>query len=725
MLHDSRRARRLFLLAAIWLSPVTGLAQSPTLTTVSDTVFRADGSPASGTLLISWPAFTTSEGHAVVAGTKSVTLSSAGAFSVQLAPNVGSTPAGITYTVVYQLSDSTVKTEYWAVGTTSPQTVGQVRTVLGTGTPAGQLATQQYVNAALANVVHLSGNETITGTKQFAVAPSFPSPTQAGQAANKAYVDASVAGGGGGGSNFVLKSGDSMTGALSLPANPTSPMQASTKQYVDLSGANKADLINGMVPANELGSGIANTESCLHGDSTWGGCGSGSGGGVTPGMQSIKYATDFNWSQGNSADLSSAGAKTLTLSSCPAGVTGSEPQYYIYISGTGTAEAVNITGGTCAGDGQSGSLQFTTANSHAAGYTLSSASGGLQEALIAARFTPANPTGSSQSGNVIVPPGELKAYAKVSIRASNITVDFSGSIIECWMNTACIFVGDPASSTLFQDITLMNPRGRPTVSGGLQPFIEVRYRGYGRAMARVTNAASIAAEQHGVDDGIRGVIRHLKSPPARTSVDCENGALAIVTDGPVPGYAGSYRTWSDFLPGGANDVFPGDGLEVDLPSRAVAFRAIVNEVVVNVKDLAGDHCEYQISFLDATSEMLSFEFESARSTAALNVPPITTAQVGATTLADLTSAAITQVSSTTASLDAGVTPPSGGGIEVRWTDIGWGPNNDQNLAGRFTTQSFTLPRLGKTQDYYLRQYDGSNPRRYSRYSAALHLDYPY
>jgi len=99
--------------------------------------------------------------------------------------------------------------------------------------------------------------------------------------------------------------------------------------------------------------------------------------------------------------------------------------------------------------------------------------------------------------------------------------------------------------------------------------------------------------------------------------------------------------------------------------------------------------------------------------------------VGATTLADLTSAAITQVSSTTASLDAGVTPPSGGGIEVRWTDIGWGPNNDQNLAGRFTTQSFTLPRLGKTQDYYLRQYDGSNPRRYSRYSAALHLDYPY
>ena len=34
-------------------------AQTPPTTTVSDTVFRADGSPARGTLLISWPAFTT------------------------------------------------------------------------------------------------------------------------------------------------------------------------------------------------------------------------------------------------------------------------------------------------------------------------------------------------------------------------------------------------------------------------------------------------------------------------------------------------------------------------------------------------------------------------------------------------------------------------------------------------------------------------------------------
>jgi hypothetical protein len=155
-------------------------------------------------------------------------------------------------------------------------------------------------------------------------------------------------------------------------------------------------------------------------------------------------------------------------------VSGAEPQYYVYVSGTGTAEAVLVTGGTCAGNGQSGTLQFT-ANPHAAGYTVTTASGGLQEALIAARFTPSNPNGGSQSGKVIVPPGELKAFAHISVRASNITVDFSGSVVECWMNDTCIYLGDSVSSNLFEDITLINPRGRATVAGGQKPFIEIAF----------------------------------------------------------------------------------------------------------------------------------------------------------------------------------------------------------------------------------------------------------
>jgi hypothetical protein len=62
--------------------------------------------------------------------------------------------------------------------------------------------------------------------------------------------------------------------------------------------------------------------------------------------------------------------------------------------------------------------------------------------------------------------------------------------------------------------------------------------------------------------------------------------------------------------------------------------------------------------------------------------------------------------------------------EVREHDYGWGQANDRNLLGRFSTQTFNLPRLARTQNYFLRLYDSSSPPKYSRYSAALHIDYP-
>jgi len=62
--------------------------------------------------------------------------------------------------------------------------------------------------------------------------------------------------------------------------------------------------------------------------------------------------------------------------------------------------------------------------------------------------------------------------------------------------------------------------------------------------------------------------------------------------------------------------------------------------------------------------------------------------------------------------------------EVRAHNYGWGQANDRNLLGRFGTQTFSLPRLAKVQTYFLRMYDSSSPPHYSRYSAALHIDYP-
>ena len=53
--------------------------QGPALTTISDTVYRADGTAAAGTVLISWPSFQTAQGQAVTAGNLAVTIGAQGA----------------------------------------------------------------------------------------------------------------------------------------------------------------------------------------------------------------------------------------------------------------------------------------------------------------------------------------------------------------------------------------------------------------------------------------------------------------------------------------------------------------------------------------------------------------------------------------------------------------------------------------------------------------------
>jgi hypothetical protein len=150
----------------------------------------------------------------------------------------------------------------------------------------------------------------------------------------------------------------------------------------------------------------------------------------------------------------------------------------------------------------------------------------------------------------------------------------------------------------------------------------------------------------------------------------------------------------------------------------------VREVEITIRNLEGEHFRYKIKFANDAAKALAFEFEAAKAKISLFVTQLTNTQVGTMYLADLTAAEITQVSSTTVTVNAGLTPVSGGGIEVRWSDSGWGPGNDRNLVGRFTSQTFTIPRLSRVQTCYLRQYDALIPPRYSRCTAALHLDYP-
>lgn len=61
MAHVCRPLGRLFYwLLTVVLFPIM-LQATPATTRISDVVYRADGTPAGGVLLISWPAFTTAD----------------------------------------------------------------------------------------------------------------------------------------------------------------------------------------------------------------------------------------------------------------------------------------------------------------------------------------------------------------------------------------------------------------------------------------------------------------------------------------------------------------------------------------------------------------------------------------------------------------------------------------------------------------------------------------
>ena len=91
-----------------------GIAQVTT-TQIADTVHHADGTTATGSVIISWPTFTTSYGAVVPADNTTVQIASNGGLSVSLAPNSGSIPIGSYYTAIYHLDDGSVTRQYWVV----------------------------------------------------------------------------------------------------------------------------------------------------------------------------------------------------------------------------------------------------------------------------------------------------------------------------------------------------------------------------------------------------------------------------------------------------------------------------------------------------------------------------------------------------------------------------------------------------------------------------------
>jgi len=128
-----------------WRLMFAGLALSrilqatPPLTTISDTLFNADGTPFNGVVTISWPSFEASDTSNVAAETEQIQVNS-GVLYVQLVPTTNANSAAI-YSVQYANLGVTQFSETWTVPpSTFPLRVRDVRVPPGSITGSGPAA---------------------------------------------------------------------------------------------------------------------------------------------------------------------------------------------------------------------------------------------------------------------------------------------------------------------------------------------------------------------------------------------------------------------------------------------------------------------------------------------------------------------------------------------------------------------------------------------------------
>jgi hypothetical protein len=85
---------------------------------------------------------------------------------------------------------------------------------------------------------------------------------------------------------------------------------------------------------------------------------------------------------------------------------------------------------------------------------------------------------------------------------------------------------------------------------------------------------------------------------------------------------------------------------------------------------------------------------------------------------------VTALNGTTVTVNAGVTPPTGGGFEIRLRDFAFMAGEDTTLVMRSTQSNMTFSRISASDRFYIRMYDGSTPPNYSEFSTALFLNLP-
>jgi len=256
--------------------------------------------------------------------------------------------------------------------------------------------------------------------------------------------------------------------------------------------------------------------------------------------------------------------------------------------------------------------------------------------------------------------------------------------------------------------------GRVPVAG---ETVTVFYRLRSRAIARLEDAASIAAEAAGGMPGTARWLGKVLRPLARSSADCESAAEAVLSfaSSRAAAIAGSYAAINPTA-----DVWPGDVLSIT--ANGQTLNVVVRKVAIVDGNAFPELLTYRIAFANDWADSLGVTLSEAIAPDSF-LPPTAETAPGAV-LANLQQLTVASATTTALQIDTGTNPPTGGGFEVRLRDWDFGPGVDQNLVLRSPVRSFSIPRSAQVERYYIRMVDASNPPLYSRLSSAVFTNLP-
>lgn len=250
--------------------------------------------------------------------------------------------------------------------------------------------------------------------------------------------------------------------------------------------------------------------------------------------------------------------------------------------------------------------------------------------------------------------------------------------------------------------------------------LAVTYRPAAPSVARMATAASEQQQSGNGTPAVSQWVGHVVHPPARSAVDCENACQAMLnfSANPSAAWKGKY---SYFNLQNQQDIWPGDALNFSSPGAGLNESVIVRRVTIESTSSAPEVVNYAVEFANDWAEALAMTVTDAIPPEVLL--PLEPETVAGNYLANLNALEIS-ISSTAITVNANVTPPTGGGFEVRSRDYTFGASTHEDLVLRSPVANFTITRSADQEQFYIRMYDGSNPPLYSRISSAIFTNVP-